>query len=69
MDTVYHAALRLGGCTKFFESTVDQKLIRSGDCFLWTGEHGKRFVESLPGLGYEGLRVGSINAIDSITAA
>ena len=66
MDAVYHAALRLGGCTKFFEASSDQKLIQPNDCFLWTGEHGKRFVESLTGMGYKGLRMGSIDTIDQI---
>jgi hypothetical protein len=68
MDSVYQTAVRLGGCVKFFDSTgsVDQKLIQPGDGFLWMGEHGRRFVESLPSLGYANLKAGDIKDIDKI---
>jgi hypothetical protein len=68
MDSVYQAGVRLGGCVKFFDSTgsVDQKLIQPGDGFLWMGEHGRRFVESLPNLGYANLKAGDIKDIDKI---
>jgi hypothetical protein len=67
MDAVFHVALQLGGCTKFFEPSSDQKLIQPHDWFLWTGELGKRFVESLPGMGYTDLRMGSIDKVAEIT--
>lgn len=58
MDSIYDAAVRLGGCVKFFgQHSADQKLIQQGDYFLWIGEHGKRFVESLSSLGYTGLNI------------
>lgn len=68
MDGVYRAAVRLGGCVKFFDPTgsVDQKLIQPEDCFLWMGEHGKRFVQGLPSLGYANLKAGELKDIDKI---
>jgi hypothetical protein len=68
IDPVYRAAVRLGGCVKFYDSTgsYDQKLIQPGDYFLWVGEHGKRFVQSLPNLGYANVTAGELKDIDKI---
>lgn len=70
MDDIYIVAAKLGGCVHFFEQrdSNDQRLIRPGDFFLWTGEHGKRFIESLPGLGYKDLRMGELKDINEIAA-
>jgi hypothetical protein len=68
MDAVYQAAVPLGGCVKFYDYTgsYDQKLIQPNDIFLWMGEHGKRFVRGLAGLGYANMRVGELKDIDKI---
>jgi hypothetical protein len=68
MDGIYNAAVKLGGCTKFFEQKDpnDQRLIQPGDYFLWVGEHGKRFVESLRGLGYKGLKCGEATDVEQM---
>ena len=69
MDLIYKAAVKVGGCVKFFEprAALDQALIQTGDYFLWTGEHGKRFVESLPSLGYKGLHMCEASEIGNMT--
>jgi hypothetical protein len=70
MDDIYTVAAKLGGCVHFFEQrdSNDQRLISPGDFFLWTGEHGKRFIESLPSLRYKDLRMGEIGDINRIAA-
>jgi hypothetical protein len=70
MDDIYTDAVKLGGCVKFFDQrdSNDQRLIKPRDFFLWTGEHGKRFVESLPSLGYKDLIMGEAREIDKIAA-
>jgi len=69
MDDIYCAAVRLGGSVKFFDpkDSSDQRLIKPSDYFLWVGEHGKRFVESLPGLGYKDLNMCDAKEVDKIT--
>lgn len=70
MDDVYIVAAKLGGCVHFFEQRDpnDQRLISPDDFFLWTGEHGRRFIESLPGLGYKDLRMGELKDINEVAA-
>jgi len=65
MDKMYQVAVQLGGSVKFYDNR-DQPLIQPGDYFLWVGEHGKRFVESLPKLGYRDLNIGEAEKIDEI---
>lgn len=69
MDAIYCAAVRLGGSVKFFDpkDSNDQRLIKPGDYFLWVGEHGKRFIESLPGLGYKDLNICDAKEVSKIT--